>query len=218
MNRLDRSPQEYARKSGVAAMAAGALIFIGAAGDIVVSAQDADGTITNRPLFAFYVGAFIAGFALLARALMGLKAMHDSSGETLPRSGRVGTKVSVAGASLIAASGAGTLATGLMSGTPAEGFFALFGLGMLLIIGGHIALSVGLRRAGVLRSWWAMPLIAAVAALVAVGVPLDPWHDLGLVAFELAWVVFGAELVRRASRSAPGRTYREDRHVSQPVN
>lgn len=40
MNRLDRSPQEYARKSGVAAMAAGALIFIGAAGDIVISAQN----------------------------------------------------------------------------------------------------------------------------------------------------------------------------------
>lgn len=119
---------------------------------------------------------------------------------------------------MIAASGAGTLVTGLATGTPAGGFFALFGLGMLLIIGGHLALSAGLRRAGVLRSWWAMPLVAAIAALVAVSVPLDPWHDLGLVAFELAWVVFGAQLVRRASRTAPGRTYLEDRHVSQPVN
>jgi hypothetical protein len=217
MNRFDRSPHQYARKSGVAAVAAGALIFIGAAGDIVISAQNADGTITNRPLFALYVGAFIAGFGLLARALLGLKAMHDSSGETLPRSGRAGTKVSVAGAALIAASGAGTLVTGLVSGTPAGGFFALFGLGMLLIIGGHIALSVGLRRAGVLRSWWVTPLVAAVAALVAVGVPLDPWHDLGLVAFEAAWVVFGAQLVRRAGRTAPGRSHRE-RQVSHSAS
>src|SRR5688500_4363048 len=128
MNTLDRSPQEFARRSGVAGMAAGALIFVGAAGDIVVSAQDPDGTITNRPLFAIYVAAFIAGFGLLARALVGVKAMHDSSGETLPRSGRVGTKVSVAGAAMIAASGVGTLVTGLVTGTPEGGFFALFGL------------------------------------------------------------------------------------------
>lgn len=218
MDRIERSPREHARKSGVAAVAAGALIFIGAAGDIVVSAQSADGTITNRPLFAFYVAAFIAGFGLLARALIGLKAIHDSSGETLPRSGRVGAKVSVAGAAFIAASGVGTLVTGLMSGTPAGGFFALFGLGMLLIIGGHIALSFGLRRAGVLRSWWPMPLVAATAALVAVGVPLDPWHDLGLVAFELTWVVFGAQLVRRAGRTIQGVTSRQYGQVSRPAN
>ncbi|MEX0790995.1 MAG: hypothetical protein WD178_09500 [Actinomycetota bacterium] len=214
---IERSPQEYARRTGVSGIAAGVLIFIGAVGDIVVSAQTADGTITNRPLFALYVGAFIAGFGLLARALLGLKTMHDSSGERLPRSGRVGTKVSVAGAALIAASGAGTLVTGLVRGIPAEGSFVLFGLGMLLIIGGHIALSLGLRRAGVLRSWWALPLVAAVSALVAVGVPLDPWHDLGMVAFEAAWIVFGAQLVRRASRTAPGRSYR-DRQVSHSAS
>ena len=219
MNRssIERSPQENARTTGVSAVAAGALIFIGAVGDIVVSAQNADGTITNRPLFSLYVGAFIAGFGLLARALLGLKAIHDSSGEGLSRSGRAGTKASVAGAALIAASGAGTLVTGLVSGTPAEGSFVLFGIGMLLIIGGHIALSIGLRRAGVLRSWWAMPLVAAGAALVAVAVPLDPWHDLGMVAFEAAWLVFGAQLVRRASRTAPGRPYR-DRQVSHSAS
>ena len=125
--------------------------------------------------------------------------------------------VSVAGAALIAASGAGTLLTGLLSGVPAGGAFVLFGLGMLLVIGGHIALSVGLRRAGVLRSWWATPLVAAVAALVAVGVPLDPWHDLGMVAFEAAWAVFGAQLVRRAARTSRARSYR-DRQVSHSAS
>ena len=209
-----RLPREYAGRSGRAAIAAGALIFVGAAGDIIVSAQTPSGTITSRPLFALYVGALIAGFGCLIVALRSLKAMHRTSEEPLPRSGRIGTGVSVAGAGLIAASGVGTLATGLAAGTPAGGWFALFGLGMLLIIGGHLALAAGLRKAGVLRSWWRLPMLAALAALVAVGVPLDPWHDLGLLFFEIAWAAFGVHLVGRARQAAPAVGTSNARRVS----
>jgi hypothetical protein len=215
MEKSVTSPQEHARRSGAAAVGAGVLILVGAAGDIVVSAQNTDGTITNRPLFSLYVGSFVVGFGLLIRALLALKSMHDASGETLPRSGRVGTGLSVAGAALVAASGLGTLVTGLASGTPAEASFVLFGLGMLLIIGGHTALSFGLRRAGVLRSWWPVPVVAALAALVAIGVPLDPWHDLGLSLFELSWIAFGVQLIGRARRTSRAVDSTGYRRVSQ---
>jgi hypothetical protein len=79
----------------------------------------------------------------------------------------------------------------------------MFGLGMLFIIAEHLALGVGLRKAGRRPVLVAPAAGGGAGALVAVGVPLDPWHDLGLLFFELSWVAFGVHLVGRARHAVP---------------
>lgn len=198
----DPSPSTHARRAGVSAVLAGTLMFSGVAGALVFSVQHPDGAVTNSALFAVFVATFPIGAAFLIRALLGLQALHQASGERLSRSGRIGTRISVAGAVLLVAFGTVILTTGLITGAPAEASFVLFGLGFLLTMVGQITLSVGLRRAGVLRSWWLAPLVAAGGALVAVVVFTDPWHDLGLFTFNAAWVLLGIHLINRARHSA----------------
>lgn len=200
------SPSTLARRAGLSAVLAGSLMFSGVAAEFVISVQQADGAVTNPVLFAIFVATFPIGAAFLVRALLALQALHQASGEPLSRGGRIGTRVSVAGAVLLVAFGIGLLTTGLATGSPAEASFVLFGLGYLLTIGGHIALSLGLRRAGALRSWWTAPLAAAGGALVAILVFVDPWHDLGLFIFNAAWVLIGVHLITRARQAtAPVR-------------
>lgn len=195
-------PSTLARRAGVSAVLAGTLMFSGVAGELAFGGQLPDGTVTDPLLFGVFAATFPIGAAFLVRALLALQGLHQAAGERLSRSGRIGTRVSVAGAALLVAFGTVVLITGV----PVEASFVLFGLGFLLTTGGHIALSLGLRRAGALRSWWAAPLVAAGGALVAIVVFVDPWHDLGLFTFNAAWVLLGAHLMRRARQAtAPAR-------------
>jgi hypothetical protein len=203
-------PARYARQAGIAAVLAGTLLFAGVVGPLVIDVQASDGSILSPFPFSLFVGSFTIGSALLVLALLALRSLHRASGEELPRSGRVGARVSLIGASLLTAFGIVHLATALVTGTPAEGSFILFGFGMLLIIVGHVALSVGLYRSGVLRSWSLAPLAAAGGVLVAIVVPTDLWHHMGLFFFDAGWVALGAHLiVRSRRREAPTTRSRE---------
>lgn len=195
------APSTLARRAGLSAVLAGSLMFSGVAAELIISVQQPDGAVTNPALFAVFVATFPIGAAFLVRALLALQALHQASGESLSRSGRIGARLSVAGAVLLVAFGIGVLTTGLATGSPAEASFVLFGLGYLLTIVGHIALSMSLRRAGALRSWWTAPLVAAGGALVAIVVFVDPWHDLGLFTFNAAWVLLGVYLITRARQA-----------------
>jgi hypothetical protein len=41
----------------------------------------------------------------------------------------------------------------------------------------------------------------AAAALAAIVIPLDPWHDVALFAFDASWTGLGAVLLRSARRT-----------------
>lgn len=198
-------PAVHARRAGIAASIGGPLLFAGAVGSTVVSAQQPDGTVTNLALFGLYTITFTVGAAMLAYALPALYALHRSSGESVPRSLRIGTRISLTGLVLLALFGVIVAATGLATGAPSEASFVAFGLGFLLTAIGHATLAVGLRRAGILHRLWIAPLVAAAGALTAL-VTADLWHDLGILALTAAWTTLGVRLITRTRHDqAPPR-------------
>jgi len=81
------------------------------------------------------------------------------------------------------------------AGKPVDASFVLFGLGFLLLVVGGVLLGVGVWRARVVPSG-ATPLwVGAAAALVAIVVFTDPWHDIGLFVFAGAWSALGVTLL-----------------------
>jgi hypothetical protein len=196
----------HARRAGISASIGGPLLLAGAVASNVVSVQQPDGTVTDPALFALYTTAFTIGAALLAHAVLALRALHRATDETPPpRSLRIGARISLIGLVLLALFGVIVAATGLATGAPWEASFVAFGLGFLLTVVGHATLAVGLRRAGNLRSFWIAPLVASVGALVAL-LASDLWHDLGLLIFTAAWTTLGARLIARIRQGhAPPR-------------
>ncbi len=83
-----------------------------------------------------------------------------------------------------------------MQGKPYEPAFLVFALGLLLLVLGEIALGIRLRRTRLVGVGWPLPIAAAIASLLGVVVPVDPWHDLGLLSSFAAWVALGAQLLR----------------------
>ena len=194
-----------ARRTGLAATAAGALLFVSVAAELVWPVQRPDGSLTEPALFVAYVTAWVVGAGALLLALRDVGGAPDGSPPNLRRGGRIGRRLSLAGAALLLAFGAVALASALATGAPAEAAFLLFALGMLLTIVGQAMLAFGLRRSGALGGWWASLLVAALGALVAVVAVADPWHDLGMFAFDAAWVALGVRLLIGArARSAVG--------------
>lgn len=193
------------RRTGTAAVAAGLLLFLGVAGELVVRVQADDGSITRPWLAAGYTTTWVLGSAALVVALLGLRRLSPPDRSRRRRSGRTGYGLSVAGAGLLVGFGVVHLVTGAVSGVPYEGSFLLFALGLLLSVAGQLLLGLHLRRTrAVGRAWAALPA-AAVGLLAGVLVPVDPWHDLGLFAFDVAWVGLGARLLRPARTEDPGR-------------
>jgi lysylphosphatidylglycerol synthetase-like protein (DUF2156 family) len=195
----------YARRAGISASIGGPLLLAGAVASTVVSVQQPDGAVTDPALFALYTTAFTVGAALLAHAVLALRALHRATDEPLPRSLRIGARISLIGFVLLVVFGVIVAASGLATGAPSEASFVAFGLGFLLTVIGHATLAVGLRRAGVLRGLWIAPLVASVGALVAM-VASDLWHDLGLLILTAAWTTLGARLIARTRQDhAPPR-------------
>ena len=187
------------RRTGAAALAAGVLMFVSVATELVWNVQRPDGSVFNTPVFVLFIGGFGLGTAALGVALHGM----SRGGEALFRTGRVGRAVSLTGAALLTAFAVLYLVTGLVTGTPLETAFWLFLLGFLLLIVGSIPLALGLRRSAVVGRWWAAVLVAGAGAFVAM-VTLSPWHELGLFTFDAAWAALGLRLLtlRGASTDA----------------
>jgi hypothetical protein len=188
-------PTATDRRTGTAAVTAGVLLFASVAAEILWSVQAPDGTVTNTAGFLLYLLAWTAGAGALVLALLGLPPGGS-------RAGAVGRWVSVAGAVLLA--GFGLLVIGaVVTGAPIEISFLLFAVGLLLLGLSAVPLGLGLRRSGVVGSWWVAVLVAGAGALLAVLAAGDPWHDLGLFTFDAAWFTLGLRLLTSARRSVP---------------
>ena len=190
---MDVVPPGPQRRTGIAAVSAGVLLFGSVAGELVHQVQRPDGTVTEPVLFAVLLVAWIMGSAALVVAIAGISTATDRRGERRRVAGR---RTSLVGAGLLCAFGLAVLVAGLVSGQPVEASFLLFALGLLLTAVGHTMLALRRRRTGALGRWWPALLVAAGGALAAVLVFSDPWHDLALFTFDAAWVALGLRLLR----------------------
>jgi hypothetical protein len=168
-------------RTALAAILAGVLIFAGQAGELVFGSPS--GLV--GVVYALLAGG---GVVALGVALWGLR---DLVGAT--RRGRVGVWLALAGVVLLGLFLIQVLVEVIRTGTVPENF-ALFGLGFLLAVLGHLLFARDLRHR--LGRAWVLPLVAAVGATVALVVEPDPYHDIGLFVFEGAWVALGVALMR----------------------
>jgi len=175
------APTTTDRRTGIAAVAAGLLLFASVAAELLRPVQRPDGTVTDLPGFLVYMSLWTVGAAALAVAIHGL-------------GGRIGRAISLAGAGLLTAFGATGLVTAMASGAPAEESFLLFAVGLLLLALGAVPFGLGLRVR--LGGWWTAIPVSGLAAAVALLAEADPWHDLGLFAFDAAWLALGLRLLR----------------------
>ena len=183
------------RRTGAAALAAGVLMFVSVAAELIWNAQAPDGSVTNWPVMAFFLVGFLLGTTALTVALHGL-----GGGAGLPRAGRVGRAISLTGAVLLVAFSLLYLTTAVATGTPLETSFWLFLLGFALIVVGSVPLALGLRRSGALGGWWTAVLVGGAAVLLAM-TTLSPWHEVGLFTFDAAWAAIGLRLLADGRRT-----------------
>ena len=179
------------RRTGAAALTAGVLMFLSVATELVWQVQRPDGTVSSTPGLVVYVLAFIVGAAALTIAVHGLGRVVTAS-----RAGRVGRRLSVAGAALLTIFAVLFLATAVLTGTPLEASFVLFLLGFLLLIAGSVPFALGLRRSGAVGRWWIAVLVAGAGALVAL-LAESAAHEVGLFTFDAAWAALGLGLRTR---------------------
>jgi hypothetical protein len=183
------------RRTGGAAVAGGLLLAVSVGAELVHPVQDPDGSVVSPTLFAVYLGVWTLGAAALVVAQLGLRRTAG-----LPRVGRAGAAVSMAGSSLLLAFGLVVVASALATGAPLEASFLAFAFGLLLLAVGSVLLGLGLRRSGAVGGWWAALPVAGAGALVALLV--EQWHDAGMFVFFAGWVLLGAGCVQRSRRPA----------------
>jgi hypothetical protein len=184
--------------TGIAAIVAGLGYFAGQAGELVFGSP-------SKEVGTLFVVLGGIGLVALAAALWGLRRVLAH-----PRRVRVGLRIALVGAVLLGLFAVQTVIQVVRTGhVPAV--FALFGLGMLLVIAGQLLFASGLRS--VAGAAWPLPIVAAFGAVVALStdayLTVGSWHfpsthDLGLFVFEAAWVALGAALLVRPGRQAAG--------------
>ncbi|MEK6275930.1 MAG: hypothetical protein AABM30_11420 [Actinomycetota bacterium] len=167
------------RRTGIAAILAGALIFAGQAGELVFGSSDAKAAV--------FVTLWGLGAAALVTAIWRLGDLVST------RVGRIGWRFSVAGVAFLGLFGVQALITVALTGD-IPGNFVLFAIGFLLLFVGHLLIAPGLRDS--LGRAWLLPLVGAAGILVAITLDVDPIHDIGLFVFEGAWVALGVALLR----------------------
>ena len=89
----------------------------------------------------------------------------------------------------------------VVSGSPLEGAFLAFLLGMLLLAVGTLTLAVSLWRRPPSAHVAALLMLAGGAAGSALVLEADPWHDLALALMCGAWSALGLVLVRAARQA-----------------
>jgi hypothetical protein len=177
-------------RTGTAAILAGALIFAGQAGELVFGSP----SDLVDAVFVTLAGAGIGGLAV---ALWGLRDLVATRGP-----GRIGVRVALMGAALLGLFAVQAVIELIRTGDVPENFI-LFGVGFLLLVVGHLLFARHLRPA--LGRAWLLPLAAAAGAVLALVVEADPLHDIGLFAFEGAWVALGVALLHAERRGGVSR-------------
>lgn len=195
--------------TGGAAAAAGALMTAGVAGEWVLHPQRDDGTVTNTPVFAVLVATATVGFVLLFVAVRGLR--REWVRRTRPA--RTGAAISMVGAALLVVFGVAVLVTGVAAGSPLEASFLAFALGMLLLSIGPVTWGLALRRQSPAPGVWKALVLAGGAAFGAIAIPVDPWHDVGLVAMFAGWSAIGVLLLRGHALGVASSAFRDRSRV-----
>jgi hypothetical protein len=171
-------------RTAVAAILAGVLIFAGQAGELAF----------GNAMGPLWVALLVLGIAALVIAIWGLGLLVGT------RTGRIGWRICVAGVVLLGLFAVQALITVALTGDLPENFI-LFGLGFLLLFGGHVLIATGLHDP--LGRAWILPLVGAAGICLAITLDVDPIHDVGLFVFESAWVAIGIALLRMERRPQP---------------
>lgn len=189
-----------AHRTSRLALLAGLLLFASLVAELIHPVQAPDGTSREPLLHAVYLLAWLVGSACLTMALVNVRSMLGDAG-VRSRPARVGAWLSIVGAALFGVLAVGGLA-GVVLGTHLEIAFVAFLLAYVLLIPGQLLLAAGIGGlpAPVRFSRWLL-VLAAVGLVVALGAEMDPFHDLGLITFELAWVAIGLSLMRASARA-----------------
>ena len=174
------------RRTGVAAILAGALIFAGHGGELVFGSP-------SDLVDAVFVGLWIAGVVALGVALWGLRELTTGS-----RVARIGMRVALAGLAFLGLFAIQLVIELIRTGEIPENFI-LFAIGFLLVLAGQLLFARDLRAA--LGRGWLLPIAAVGGLVVALGAGDNPVHDVGLFVFEAAWLVLGLAVLRATSRS-----------------
>ena len=85
------------------------------------------------------------------------------------------------------------LVSGLVTGKVWDPSFLVFALAMLLLFVGQVTVGIASRR---LPGLGPLLIVAGACVLVAVVVPVDPWHDIGLFSLFACWIGLGLRLQR----------------------
>lgn len=191
------------RRTGWAAVVAGALFFLGQGGELVFG-DDTD------LLFGVLVALLAAAIVAFLVAFIGLRTLLAES-----RLGRTGATVGAVGGCFLVAFAVQLAVAAVRTGEVPENF-VLFGLGFLLVVVAHMLLLRPLRALVGGAHW--LSAVAGVALLVALFVhERYIWHDIALFVFEASWVTLGWRLLRRsAAHAGPHRHRPANAHRAGP--
>jgi hypothetical protein len=193
-------------RTGWAGVAAGPLLISSSGIQLMVHVQEPDGTVVAPVLFTVLTALWALGMVCVAVSVREIAARQAAAGRHFSRAGRIGVRSAIVGCGLQIGFAVGAAVTAALSGKPLEAVFLLFGLGFLALIVGAVMLGSAVRRAGVLRAARLPLWFGAASALAAIVVPLDPWHDVALFAFDASWAVLGALLLRDSRRPVAALT------------
>jgi len=177
-------PRRSNRRTGVAAILAGLLIFAGHGGELIFGSPSdlVDGV---------FVGLWVAGIVALGVALWGLRDLTTGS-----RVARIGMRFALAGLAFLGLFAIQLVIELIRTGEIPENFI-LFAIGFLLVLVGQLLFARELRAA--LGRGWLLPIVAVAGLVVGLGAGDNPVHDVGLIFFEAAWVALGLAVLRRGS-------------------
>jgi hypothetical protein len=197
-------------RTGIAAIVAGLGYFTGQAGELVFGSP-------SHTIDVVFVVLGGIGLIALGVALWGLRGLLAQ-----PRRVRIGLRIALAGALLLGLFTVQAVLAVVRTGHVPE-TFALFGLGLLLVIIGQLLFASGLRP--VIGAAWPLPILGALGAIVALTTDayltagswsLPSTHDIGLFVFEAAWVALGTTmLAQRGSMRPPTRRGPSAGHLSE---
>jgi hypothetical protein len=166
------------QRTGVAAILAGTLYFVGHGGELAFDEPE-----------GVFVILGIGGFVALAVALWGLRELVGAT-----RLGRVGIRMALVGLAILCLFAVQLAVEQVRTGEIPDNFI-LFAIALLLILVGQLLFARDLRP--VIGRAWLFPIVAVVGLVMALFLDAVGLHDIGLFVFEAAWVGLGVALLRR---------------------
>ena len=175
------------RSAGRSAILAGSLWAASVAAELIFRPQRPDGSVEDRAVFAVSLAAAVVGSLFLVHAFHGLRKTGDGQRYQIPHLAHR-CLVRGPGAALLVLFTLLGLVSGLVTGKVWEPSFLVFALAMLLLLVGQVTVGVTNRR---LPGLGPLLIVAGACVLVAVVVPVDPWHDIGLFSLFACWIGLG---------------------------